>query len=230
MQPYFFPYLGYFSLIKHTDKFILLDTVKFIRHGWIDRNRILKHDNGWMYIKVPLQKHSSNTLIKDIKIDSSKDWREKIISQLQLYRKKAPFFKEIMQLVEKSIEAPYEDIISLNKSTLEEVCNYLGMHKSLPVFSDLDLEIDEPRQPDDWALNICKAIGVNDYLNLPGGINFFDTKKYKDAGININFLNISLSEYDQKNSPFEPGLSIIDVLMFNDVQDINDMLDNYSLA
>ena len=71
MQPYFFPYLGYLSLIKNTDRFILFDTVQFIRHGWIERNRVLKQGDGWQYISIPLEKHEQTTLIKDIKIKNT---------------------------------------------------------------------------------------------------------------------------------------------------------------
>src|SRR5690606_17982699 len=88
MQPYFFPYLGYISLIKHTDKFILLDTVQFIRKGWIERNRILKQKEGWLYIQVPLKKENGrSTLIKDCKLDNSKPWKDKILAQFQIYKK-----------------------------------------------------------------------------------------------------------------------------------------------
>ena len=73
MQPYFFPYLGYISLLKHEDAFILFDTVQFIRHGWIERNRILKPNGGWQYIQIPLQKYHQNTVIKDIKINNQTD-------------------------------------------------------------------------------------------------------------------------------------------------------------
>lgn len=89
MQPYFFPYLGYFSLIKHTDRFILFDTVQFIRHGWIERNRILKPNEGWQYIQVPLIKDKGrDTVIKDVKIRNTENWQQKIIAQLQHYKKK----------------------------------------------------------------------------------------------------------------------------------------------
>lgn len=70
MQPYFLPYLGYISLIKNTDKFILFDTVQFIRHGWIERNRILKQTGGWQYIQIPLEKKQMSTVIKDVKINN----------------------------------------------------------------------------------------------------------------------------------------------------------------
>ena len=73
MQPYFLPYLGYFSLIKQTDKFILLDTVQFIKHGWIERNRILSPKGEPQYFAIPLAKHAQTTLIKDIKIKNEEN-------------------------------------------------------------------------------------------------------------------------------------------------------------
>ncbi len=76
MQPYFFPYLGYFALIKKSDHFVIFDTPQFIRHGWIERNRILKPVEGWQYIKVPLVKHSRETAIKDIVIRNSENWKD----------------------------------------------------------------------------------------------------------------------------------------------------------
>ena len=85
MQPYFFPYVGYYSLIKNTDKFILFDTVQFIRHGWIERNRILKPNEGWQYIQVPLLKHNRDIFIKDLGIKNTELWREKLKAQLQNY-------------------------------------------------------------------------------------------------------------------------------------------------
>ena len=84
MQPYFFPYIGYMSLIKNTDLFILFDDVQFIRHGWIERNRILKPSGGWQYIAVPLEKHHRDTLIKEIRINADKvkftgnKWNDKV--------------------------------------------------------------------------------------------------------------------------------------------------------
>ena len=91
MQPYFMPYIGYISLIKNTDQFILFDTVQFIRHGWIERNRILKPNEGWQYIQVPLIKDNGrDTVIKNVRINNAENWKSKIIAQLQHYKKKAP--------------------------------------------------------------------------------------------------------------------------------------------
>jgi len=230
MQPYFLPYLGYFSLIKHTDEFILFDTVQFIRHGWIERNRILKPSNGWQYIMVPLKKHSRETLIKDIEINNDQQWKEKILAQLQHYKKQAPYFSNVIDILNEIFSKEYATIVDLNLASLKTVCNYLGINTPIQVFSLMNIDIEPANAPDEWALNICKALGnVDEYWNPPGGQSFFDRKKYENAGINLKFHSAILTDYDQKRNVFEPGLSILDVMMFNSVEEINKMLDNYEL-
>src|SRR5690606_18119579 len=115
MQPYFLPYIGYFSLIKHTDQFILFDTPQFIRHGWIERNRVLKANGEPLYIKVPLNKHSRETNINDIKIDNSQNWKEKILAQLVTYRKRAPNYWKVVALLREIFALETDSIVNLNR-------------------------------------------------------------------------------------------------------------------
>ncbi len=230
MQPYFMPYIGYFSLIKHTDKFILFDTVQFIRHGWIERNRILKQNGGWQYIQVPiLKKEGRDTLIKDVLINNKENWKAKILAQLQHYKKIAPYYFKTVQLLNEIFSFEYEDIVSLNGTSLQMVCEYLGINREIEVFSKMNLDIKPAEAPDEWALNICSAIeGANEYWNPPGGMSFFDRTKYQKAGISLKFQSVDIEPYNQKRE-FEPALSIIDVLMFNSIEEVNVMLDNYIL-
>lgn len=238
MQPYFFPYIGYISLIKHTDEFMLFDPVQFIHHGWIERNRILKPfdknkkvvpGENWQYISVPLQKHPRETLIKDIKINNDIEWKKKIINQLCCYKKRAPYYEKVVEVVKSGLDIDTSSIVELNRNTLQKICDYLDIDTKITVFSDENLKIKVPTAPDEWALNICLAKGnVLEYWNPPGGIEFFDENKYKNAGIDLKFQKVELSPYVQKIGYFESGLSIIDVMMFNSPEKINEMLDNYS--
>lgn len=232
MQPYFFPYIGYFSLIKHTDKFILFDPVQYIRHGWIDRNRILKQNGGWLYIQVPLTNKNRDTIIQDLIIDNSKQWKDKILAQLQPYKqKKAPNYFKVINLVNELFAKEYKTIVDLNLEILKAVCNYLNIKAEFAVFSEMNLQIEQVEAPDEWALNICKAMAnVNEYWNPPGGKSFFDRTKYEKAGINLQFQNVLLTPYVQNTVEFEPGLSILDVLMFSSIEEVNMMLDNYELS
>jgi hypothetical protein len=230
MQPYFFPYLGYFSLIKNTDEFILLDSVQFMRHGWIERNRILKQGESWLYIKVPLKKHHQKTLIKDIRIDNEKNWQSTILSQLEIYKKIAPCYSEVTELISEVFKKNYDCIADLNETALKAVCDYLGFKCSIKVFSKMGIEIEKPTNADEWALNICKKLGnIGEYCNPPGGKEFFDRSKYEKEGIELKFQNVILKEYNQGKRVFEPGLSIIDVMMFNSPKEINKMLNNYEV-
>lgn len=231
MQPYFFPHLGYISLIKHTDRFILFDTVQFIRHGWIERNRVLKQKEGWLYIQVPLIKRERETLIKYIHINNGEKWKDRILSQLQIYKKIAPNYLQVIELLNEAFENNFDDIVHLNKRSLESVCNYLGINRAIEIFSEMKLEIEPANKSDEWALNICRGLGnADEYWNPPGGMSFFDRSKYEKAGIGLKFLHLELEPYNQKRNNFESGLSIIDVMMFNSVEEIHKMLDNFTLT
>ncbi len=229
MQPYFLPFLGYFSLIKHTDRFILFDVVQFKRRGWIERNRILKPEEGWQYIKVPLKKQPLNTLIKDMVVNNHTDWKSKIFSQLEHYKKNAPFYKETIHIIEKAFTNDVS-ISVLNKHILHVICDYLGFNREFELFSLMGLEIEQPQAPDEWALNICKSLGnITEYWNSPGGVNFFNRAKYNNNSIDLKFHEVVLSEYNQKRENFEAGLSIVDVLMYNSKDKTNEILDDYRL-
>lgn len=229
-QPYFFPYLGHFSIIKNTDCFILLDTAQFVKQSWMIRNRVLTPEGGWEYIRVPVASHSQKDMIKDVKIDNSKDWRNKLIRYLEHYKKKAPYYTETVETVTTALDIETDSIAKLNQNILKTICGYLGINRDISIFSELGLEIEKPMAPDEWPLNICKAIGnVDEYWNPEGGAEFYDKTKFTDAGIKIAFLKINLKEYPQAGGEFIPGLSIIDVMMFNKPTEIDKMLDDYIL-
>ncbi len=230
MQPYFFPYLGYLALIKHTDKWIVFDTPQFIRHGWIERNRILKPNEGWQYIKVPLQKHSRSTSIKDIRINNSTDWKTKISAQIYHYKKRSPYFSQVNDLINNIFDSEFDSIVELNTQVLVAICSYLEIPFNYEIFSEMNLELGEINAPDEWALRISGNLGADEYINPPGGREFFDPDKYKRSNIKLSFLEIALVEYSQRRSSFENGLSIIDVMMFNSPDEINAMLNNVEIS
>jgi len=231
MQPYFFPYLGYISLVKHTDLFILSDNVQFIRHGWIERNRVLKPNSGWLYIKVPLiKKEGGKTLIKDIQINNRLPWKQKILAQLQPYKNFAPHYQSVRELLNSLFAYEFDNIVSLNRAALMTVCQYLNIKTEIRIFTDMNLNIEKPSAPDEWSLNICRVLGnVDEYWNPPGGQEFYNSDKYEQANILLKFQIMNILPYSQSRSEFEPSLSIIDVMMFNSIKEIHLMLDNYEL-
>jgi WbqC-like protein family len=230
MQPYFFPYLGYYSLIKKTDEFILFDTVQFIRHGWIERNRILKPVEDWQYVAVPLEKKTLSTVIRELEIRSSEDWKGKLIRQLEHYRKRAPFFRETLRVVEDSLSINTTSIVKLNQNILKKTCAYFKIPLKISIFSEMNLAIDDVTDPGEWALQISKVLKAEEYFNPTGGMDIFDPAQFDSAGIALRFLGNNLKPYSQRRQTFEAGLSIIDVMMFNDVERINSLIDDTYLV
>ncbi len=230
MQPYFLPYIGYFSLINAVDIFIIFDTPQFIRHGWIERNRILDPNKNWDYIKVPLIKHSHITTIRDVKINNTLRWQEKIKRQLVVYNK-AQFKCQVDPILHLIFNKEYEYITALNAEALKVICDYLNINTAIHILSEMDISIPIVCKPDEWALEICKSIGgVTEYYNLSGGMTFIDKNKYKEVGIQLSFHKTILGNYWQGHKgKFVEGLSIIDVLMFNSRNDIKNMMNQYIL-
>lgn len=224
------PYLGYFSLINHVDKFILFDTPQFIRHGWIERNQILKLNEGSFYIKVPLKKHSRGVAIKDVEINNNIEWSKKIIAQLEHYRKRAPYYTEVLKILNAIFEANFSNIVDVNYRSLQIICDYLEINTPIMIWSDMEVQIEEVKTPDEWALNICKALNADSYINPPGGKSFFDRSKYDKNGVELKFLEYRPVPYKQIQEEFVPNMSILDALMFCSPKQVKGMLNSFNLS
>lgn len=230
MQPYFFPYLGYFALIKHSDRFVFFDTPQYIRHGWCNRNRILKQDGTPTYITIPIRKAPYDTPINKTLIDNGSNWRGRLYGQLDVYRKIAPRYRQVRAFLEEILSPEYDSLSLLCIETTKAVCSLLGIESEFSVFSEMNLALEEVHAPDEWALNTAKALGYDCYVNPPGGMSFYSREKYEASGVRLEFLSLNLREYSQGSArEFVPGLSVIDALMFCETDEVYNMLDDYEI-
>ncbi|MBA3026192.1 MAG: WbqC family protein [Sulfurimonas sp.] len=228
MQPYLFPYIGYWQLIANSDEFVFFDTVQYNKKSWMSRNRVLHPDNSYQfqYISVPIKKHSHGTLIKNVLINNDEAWREKLLGQLTLYKKlKAPFYDEVISLVNNILLKDYTSFLSLSIESIKEVCNYLQLNFKYQIASNIDISGHAIESSGDWALAISKSLQANEYINPYSGYEIFDEIKYNNHGVGITFIKAKLTPYQQSwKKEFQAGLSIIDILMFNDKDKVNEML------
>lgn len=232
MQPYFLPYLGYYRLIRQVDRYIFFDTAQYMYHGWVNRNRILKPGGAdWQYIRVPVKKHAQTDAIRDVQIDDAQPWRERILGQITHYKKRAPHYRVVAAWLKEVLAQDFTSIADLDVTMDVAVCAYLGIETPMERFSDMHLGIEPPQAPDEWALNICRAMGgVEEYWNAPGGASFFHPEKYEQAGIRLRFVDATLPPYRQMGQPFVPGLSVLDAMMFCTPQEISRMLGGGTVA
>ena len=225
MQPYFFPYLGYFDLINFTDRWVIFDTAQYIRHGWVNRNRIIHPKSGWKYIIVPLKKHRRETPIADIQVADDR-WKDRIVGQLDHYRKRAPFFKSTIDLVRDCFATDEESLARLNARCLIKTCEVLGIDFHVEYFSKMNLQIPTDLDAGEWALRISESLGAKTYVNPIGGLEIFDPQAFENAGIDLVLRESPHWVYDCRPYEFHQGLSIIDVLMWNEAKDIKKFLDS----
>lgn len=228
MQPYLFPYIGYFSLIKNTDYFVFFDTPQYIRKGWINRNRILSTNGDVTYFTVPIQKADRNTPINKSVISYNYDWKVKILGQLNIY-KKAPNYDKVINLVNDVFNTDTMLISDLAIKSIVKTCEYLDIDIKYDIFSKMNLALPEVKEPDEWALYITKELGYNTYINPPGGMSFFNREKYQINDVDLQFLVQEIIPYRQNREVFIPALSMIDVMMFCSCNEINEMLCKYKI-
>lgn len=226
MQPYFFPYMGYFDLIHQSDHWIVFDTAQYIRHGWVNRNRILHPKQGWQYVIVPTQRHEQKTPINEIRIMAGGQWRTKLLGQLQHYRKQAPYFSTVVDLVATCLNNSDERLCQLNVRCLELVCGYLDIPFHWCSLSEMNLTLGPIEEPGDWAFRIAEAVGATEYINPPGGADLFDSGKFEAAGIKLTIQSPVELTYDCDGYNYERNLSIIDVMMWNSPAVVSEYLES----
>lgn len=224
MQPYFFPYLGYWQLLANVDKYVVYDDVTYIKGGWINRNNFLINGQKNL-LTMRLEKANSYTLIKDITI---KDDFVKFLKTIEMGYKKAPFFEDSFRLLKDICQCPDKKLGQFLFNSHIKICEYLGIDTELILSSSFEKHTELKGK--DKVISICKQLGADEYINAIGGQELYDKKEFAENGIRLNFLQANLREYRQLKNEFVSGLSIIDIMMFNSKEEIKEMLNDFKLV
>lgn len=224
MQPYFFPYIGYYQLIDQVDIFVILDNVHYIKRGWINRNRILKAQRNIAWLTLPLQKASQNRLINNHVLHAS---GEQLLPSLHQAYCNAPYYKQIFPILEKLLNYPKYDLVTFLQNSLSCVQNLLNIYTKTCLSSSLGLSAELNGQ--DRILAICKSLQATRYLNLSGGSALYDAEKFFQNEIELCFIKRISVPYQQFTGDFIADLSIIDILMFNSIATVQGMLKKYEM-
>jgi hypothetical protein len=227
MQPYLFPYLGYFQLVAASDVFVFYDDVDFIKRGWINRNKILINDSPHTFT-VPCHNASQNETINDVVIHEG--WRkDKLMKKIRMTYSNAPFFDDAFSIVERVISSSENLISRLAERSVRQVSDYLGLEVDFHRSSDLDVDSSMGRA--DRLIALTKHLGASTYVNMEGGTELYEKSYFSDQGVDLYFLTPHLPKYSQyTGDSFHPGLSIIDVMMNVEPSDIQAMLDEHELS
>ncbi len=226
MQPYIFPYIGYFQLINAVDKFVLFDDVNFIKRGWINRNNLLVNGKTYLF-SIPLKEASQNKLINEIELSPEIKWKNNFLKTVEQNYKKAPQFEVIYSMIMEIIN--YEEV-KLNLyllNSINRIANYLSLKTEIVASSSI--YNNKHIKGADRIVDVCGQEDATIYINPIGGMDIYSKYFFAQRNIKLQFLKSKSITYPQFRNDFIPWLSIIDVLMFNDKQEIVNLLNQYEL-
>jgi hypothetical protein len=227
MQPYLFPYIGYFQLIHAADKFVVYDDVTFIKQGWINRNNILLNGQKYLFT-VPLVNASSNTLICDTQVSKLDIWGAKFLKTIEQAYRKAPHYAEVYPLLAEIVVPGRDNISTLITNSLRKISAYIGITTEIAEtsrhYGNSELKAQER------VLDICRKEGADSYVNPIGGIELYSKDRFREEGMDLYFIKTGVVQYAQFKEPFTPWLSIIDVLMFNRPEEALQLVRQYELV
>ena len=227
MQPYFFPYIGYWQLLNAVDKYVILDDVNFIKKGWINRNRILDGDKD-EFIRITIEKISQNRKINEHFLFEKDKCFEVLLKTIHERYSKAPCFDEVYALIERIFGFEGTNVADFLSFQIREVCSYLDINTE--ILRSSEIAKDESLKAQAKIIDVCRRLGADEYYNAIGGVELYEGQAFAEAGMELHFLKSKLTEYKQYGGAFVPGLSIIDVMMFNDKDAVKAQLCDYELV
>src|SRR5262245_8315311 len=227
MQPYFFPYLGYFQLIFAADKFVFYDDVNYIKGGWINRNRILL-DGDAAFFTIPVRGASIFVPINGVSVnEQNPKWRANMLDTVRMAYRHAPHRETGVALLEAALSSKCESIADLAVASVERVLDYLGFARTI-VRSSATCR-NRHLKGENRILDICRLEGAEIYINAIGGVALYREENFARQGCVLKFLRSHLPEYPQGAGRFVPGLSILDIIMHCAREEVVAMLPRHDL-
>lgn len=223
MQPYFFPYIGYFQLIHAVDVFVIYDDVNFIKKGWINRN-ILKIKGEDNLFTFPIEKVSQNKKIKDLRLADDEAWWTKFSKNLELNFSSAPFYQETIEFYKSIRDFPERNVADFVGNSIIRICSHLNLSKKI-IFAS-EFEIPEIITGENRIIHICKELGASNYINAINGKHLYSKENFAKQDLSLNFLNL---KKDAFINSFDPYLSTLQALMEFGKKDYSSHLNSYEL-
>ncbi len=229
MQPYFFPYLGYYQLVSNTNIFIFYNDVNFVERGWINRNYILMNKQKGL-ITIPLKKASSNKKINEIEILSDKKIFNKILRTIELNYSSAPNFKQGFVILKEIFDKGSNTIDQLAITSIDSVFKYLDLPFDYELSSNIDY--DRTSTKVDKIVEISKNYNVDTIYFPPGSTSLYSDRDFSRRGLKSKVIHPVFKEYSQRlpNDQFIPGLSMLDLIMNNDKNKLLGMLQSFKVG
>jgi hypothetical protein len=212
LQPSYIPWRGYFHQIQRADVFVFYDDVQYDRGGWRNRNRVKTH-NGPVWLTIPVEKKGSvetRAGIDTIRIDWKRPWTKSHWTTIKQSYQKAPFFNEYRELLENIYGRQPELLADFTIETTIEIARLLGLGDKRFLRSS---QLNADGVKTGRLLSILQQVGATHYISGPSARAYLEEDKLATAGISLEYMQYEYEPYRQLYPPFDPQVSIIDLLM-----------------
>jgi hypothetical protein len=220
-QPTFFPWLGFFNFLQHSEKFVFLDNVQSVKQSFIVRNKILNPDGKARWITAELAKHSLQTHINKVRFFNHTDWFRRTQRKIIAYYRNAPYFNKVASILFYILNTPEDVLSEYNIRTINLLYDWI-FNESLDYIRASEIPGSQHyfNSPLERVMHIIDKLGdVSTYLNSKSGIErgLYPVEIFKAKGITLMKQEYNCVNYHQTTTEFQPGMSIID-LMVNEPQ------------
>jgi hypothetical protein len=210
LQSNYLPWKGYFDLIQDADLFVYYDEVQYTKNDWRNRNRICSK-NGVHWLTVPVSREAVKLKISEVRLADPR-WQEEHFKTLLHSYRPARFFGQIEPLLRDFYQAREWAFLSeLNHHCTESIARLLGLTTRFLDSKAFTLEGDRVQR----LVSLLKQLGATEYLTGPSARDYLagSERLFAEAGIRLLFKSYAgYPAYSQLNAPFEPAVSILDVL------------------
>jgi hypothetical protein len=209
-QPYFAPFPGFFSKACMSDLFVILDDVQFPQGTtWISRNRFKSHQ-GALWITVPVWKKGLGLQkISEVRICHEGRWAKKHLESLKTAYRKAPYLSEHLEFLTEMFSEKNEKLMDLNLAVIQYLMRALTIKTKLVLLSDLNV----PSMGSRRLVDLCAKLGASHFVAQAPAKKFIDEKLFRDAGVELKFVNPPAPIYPQLWGDFLANLSVFDLLL-----------------
>lgn len=228
MQPYIFPYIGYFQLVNAVDVFVFYDDVNFIKKGFINKNHILLNNQKFTFT-ISCKKISQNKKINEIELNFDTKERLKLVNNLKHCYKDAPYFDTVYPLLHDFFHSYQKQYVSdMAIDSIQFVSDFIGLGTQFVISSERFGD-SQSLKKEHRLRSISQQLNASHYINPIGGIALYEKAYFDQQHIQLQFLKSRPIIYKQFTDDFVPWLSIIDVMMFNSKEQIKQILNEFDL-
>ena len=204
-QPMFFPWPGFLEQLKAADVYVHYDDVAFSKGSFTNRVQ-LKTASGIKWLTVPLENAHLGTLIKDVRVDSRRDWRRSHLDLLKQAYRGATAMLDVVERVY-ALQTPW--LCELAVASMNALASVFGVRPRRELSAS---ELNVPGQGTARVLAIVRRLGGTRYVSGAGGRAYLDHAAFDAAGIAVEYLSYAKREYPQRHGAFTPYVSALDLL------------------